>query len=157
MKNLQLDQTTARKIFKKSSEEVKEILISSFGAECFSQKITDRIKTFEDGCEELGISNNACRPIFDEDEDPDEIAYKKLKVIVGALNEGWIPDWNDSNQKKWYPWFNLSSGFGFSDSNYFYTAAAAGVGSRLCFRDKLTSDYAGQQFIDLYEQFLTLK
>ncbi len=156
MKNLQLDKKTALKIYHKSSAEVKEILISTFGAECFSGKIIDRIKTFEDACNELGISNDSCRPIFDEDEDPDEIAYKKLKVIIAAVNEGWKPDWTDTNQKKWYPWFALSSGFGFSHSYYHDTYAYTAVGSRLCFPSQELSDYVATQFIDLYKQFITL-
>jgi len=154
MKNLQLDKTTALKIFKKSSDEVKEILISTFGAECFSQKITDRIKTFEDACAEIGPFPSS---IFNEFDTSDETAYKKLKIVIKALNEGWVPDWNDTNQKKWYPWFSLTSGFGFSGSLYFCTITCAGVGSRLCFKNEELATYAGTQFIDLYEQFLTLK
>lgn len=157
MKTLQLEESKAKKLFKDAPEWFKETLISSFGAACFSENILDRIKTFEDACAELGISNDSCRPIFDEDEDPDEIAYKKLKVIISAINEGWKPDWNDTNQKKWFPYFALSSGFGFSNSYCHCTITFTSVGSRLCFSSQEKAEYVGKQFIDLYEQFLTLK
>ena len=85
---------------------------------------------------------------------PDEEAYVQLKIIVKAINEGWTPDWNDENEKKWNPWFKLSSGFGFVISNYTYTGTFTTVGSRLCFSSKEKSDYAATEFISIYEKLL---
>ena len=119
-----------------------------------SNTIIDRIKTFEDACDELGINPEN---VFNINDELDEIAYKKLKIIVRALNDGWIPDWNDNNQRKWIPWFiwdPLSSGFGFDDSYYSYSFTGTGTGSRLCFSSDALSNYAGQQFIELYNEYL---
>ncbi|NJO70081.1 MAG: hypothetical protein HC830_13075, partial [Bacteroidetes bacterium] len=93
----------------------------------------EKIETFEDACEVLGITTDSCKPIFNEEEDVDEIAYKKLKVIIRAVNNGWLPDWDNLNQHKWFPVFALSSGFGFSYSRYDCTGTLTYVGSRLCF------------------------
>jgi hypothetical protein len=47
-------------------------------------------------------------------------AYAKLFIIAEALNEGWVPDWADSDQYKYYPWLLVKkntknpSGFGLS-------------------------------------------
>lgn len=52
-----------------------------------AKKITDRIKTFLDACEALNISIDW----FEEQtqfDSPDEKAYKKMKIIARALNEG---------------------------------------------------------------------
>jgi hypothetical protein len=84
--------------------------------------------------------------------DPDTIAYEKLKIIAKAINEGWQPDWNDRSQEKWFPVFNLSSGFGFSISDCHYSIAD--VGSRLCFESEKKSNYAATQFIDIYRDFI---
>ena len=116
--------------------------------------IIDRIKTFEDACNELGINPEN---VFNINDELDEIAYKKLKIIGCALNEGWIPDWNDNNQRKWIPWFiwdSLSSGFGFYDSIYCYSNTYSNTGSRLCFSSEELSNYAGQQFIEIYNEYL---
>ena len=78
-----------------------------------------------------------------------------LKMVAKAINQGWVPDWNNSDQKKWWPWFNLSSGFGFSDSCYYYGLASTAVGSRLCFETEEKSDYAANQFMEIYKEFLT--
>ncbi|MEI7424468.1 MAG: hypothetical protein WCK18_20370, partial [Prolixibacteraceae bacterium] len=66
------------------------------------------------------------------------------------------PDWNNTDQRKWWPYFNLSSGFGFSYSFFGYGYASTFVGSRLCFETSEKSNYAANQFIDLYKEFLTI-
>jgi len=94
--------------------------------------------------------------VFNEKDTTDEIAYKKLKIIAKAINQGWTPDWNNTDQKKWYPWFRMSSGFGFALTDYTYTHANTDVGSRLCFETKEKAEYAGKQFEEIYKQLLTL-
>ena len=83
--------------------------------EAFEKKDFKCIKTFKDACEDLKIHQD---DVYNDRDSVDEMAYKKLKVIASAINQGWTPDWDSSNQRKWFPYFNLSSGFGFSDSDY---------------------------------------
>ena len=150
---LKIKKETAKKIYAESPDSLKEILIETFGKECFEKRDWRDIKTFEDACKELGITNEACRPIFDEEEDPDEIAYKKLKVIAKAINQGWTPDWHNTNQYKWHPWFNLSSGFGFSTSDYDCTGTGTDVGSRLCTDSSEKAMYIAEQFKAEYQEY----
>jgi hypothetical protein len=110
------------------------------------------IKSFEDACMVLGIKPEDLLHTIGA---PDETAYRKLKIIIRALNQGWTPDWNSSDERKWWPYFNLSSGFGFSFSDYTYAYARTAVGSRLCFESEEKSDYCATQFLDLYKQFLS--
>ena len=144
----------AKAIYPTSPAWFQKELANEFGAKAFEKRSFKDIKTFEDACEELGIENP--ESLFTENDTPDEIAYKKLKIVVKAINQGWVPDWDNKNQSKWWPWFNLSSGFGFSHSNYDYDYTHTAVGSRLCFASEAQSNYAASQFIDLYKQFLTL-
>lgn len=77
-------------------------------------------------------------------------------MVAKAINKGWEPDWNNSNQYKWWPYFDLSSGFGFSYSDYGYGGTdTSASGSRLCFESEDKSEYAATQFIEIYKQFLT--
>lgn len=154
MKSLQLEKSTAVKLFSKVPEWFQQTLISTFGSECFSTKITDRVKTFLDALDEKG---KVMEDIYNEKDTPDEAAYKMIKFIISVINEGWEPDWNNTDQKKWYPWFRLSSGFGFSGSAYIYDFTSTLVGSRLCFESKEKCEYVANQFLDLYETFLTIK
>ncbi len=154
MKTMEIKKETAKKLFEESPDWFKEEMIQAFGKNFFKKRDFRDIKTFEDACEELDL-NMIASPVFHNVDTPDEIAYKKLKVIVKAINQGWVPDWNNSNQYKWWPYFKVSSGFGFSLSGYYYACTLAYVGSRLCFESEEKANYAAQQFIDIYKQFLT--
>jgi hypothetical protein len=156
METLTLKKSTARKIYKEGSSMIKKIMIDDFGDECFNESIIDQVKTFEDA---FAIADEETRQDYCEDRcvSPDAIAYKKLRLIIKVINEGWKPNWKNSSEQKWFPWFRLSSGFGFDVSVYGYANADASSGSRLCLSTKEKSDYVGKQFINLYEDFLTLK
>lgn len=122
--------------------------------------IRKRIKTYPDACEFLGEE-----PIVDEvllklGFTKDEIAYRKLKTIAKALNEGWLPDWTNSNQYKYWPWFvydSNSAGFGCAYANYTATSTNTHIGSRLCFKTRELAAYAGEQFEDIYNDLLLIK
>src|SRR4030042_6616516 len=132
---LEITKETAKKLYPVSQDWFKEQLEAEFGKDCFRKKDFRDIKTFEDACNELDLTQEDLTGIRN-DEKPDEIAYKKLKIVVAAINQGWIPDWDNTDQRKWYPWFNLSSGFGFSSADYGYDYAGTSVGSRLCFESE---------------------
>jgi hypothetical protein len=119
------------------------------------KNITERIKTVDD----VLAWHNLDKASFDRscaDLSHDEKAYRLLKLLAKALNQGWTPDWNNSNEYKYFPWFEMGgpSGFRFDGSDYW--DACSGVGSRLCYKTRELSDYAGKQFIDLYKQFMTI-
>jgi hypothetical protein len=79
-------------------------------------------------------------------------------IFILAINNGWVPDYSDYDQRKYYPWpLVSSSGFGFSLSYYVYVNAYSHVGSRLCFESQEKADYAGKQFPKLFEDFITGK
>jgi hypothetical protein len=110
------------------------------------------VKSFEDACEVLGIDLE--EHVLCSYNTPDETAYQKLKIIVRALNEGWQPDWNNSNQPKYWPWFEMKGGFRLYYVHFGYVGST--VGSRLCFKTRELAEYAAKQFQDLYKEFFTL-
>lgn len=154
MKTLQLSESKARSLYKNGSDEFKVLLEESFGKSFFSQSVTERIRTYEDVCIELGespIDEVALRKLGLNNND---IAYMKLTQIVRALNEGWVAKVYD-NEDRWYPWFahnGSPSAFSFCLSYYVSGYSDAGGGSRLCFRTKELATYAGEQFIDLWRE-----
>jgi hypothetical protein len=150
-KKLKIEEETAKNLYKEVPGWFQKVLSETFGEQCFKPKSFKDIKTYEDACKELNTIPNW--NIYPADTQ-DEIAYKKLKTIAAAINGDWIPDWNNTNQKKWYPYFILSSGFGFSATDCLYVIASTAAGSRLCFESEEKAKYAGTQFKDLYGQFL---
>ena len=152
MKALMFDEKDAKELYPSATPLEKRGLENTFGKEFFSQKITERVKTFQDACDILGIDSNC---VWIDGEDNDEVAYKKLKVIARALNEGWEPRYNDPNQRKWYPWFYMDSpGFRLSDVDCTYSFTA--VGARLVFKTEELARYAAEQFSGLYSAFYEL-
>ncbi|ASK29690.1 hypothetical protein CEY12_06035 [Chryseobacterium sp. T16E-39] len=130
------------------------------GVVSFKEKpkdIKERIKSFSEVLNILEIDEDD----FDEENEDlsaDEVAYRQIKLIVKALNEGWIPDWTNSKQYKYFPWFNMgsSSGSGFSYGGYGGWNARSAVGSRLCFKSRELAEYAGKQFTEIYKQYMTI-
>lgn len=144
---------SAKRIFKESPEWLKTELIEEFGDECFKENSFKEIKTVEDACQAIELTQKS---LLNSELTSDEINYRRLKVVAKAINQGWEPDWNNTNQRKWWPYFNMSSGFGFSYSFCGYANTPAYVGSRLCFETEEKSNYAGTQFLELYKEFLTI-
>ena len=156
-KTLELTGKQARDLYENSSSEWKEVLENNFGKDFFSKSVMDRVKTYEDACAEIGEDPMNEENLRSLGFSKDEIAYRKLKTIVRALNEGWVAKVYDNEECRYCPYFVHSetpSGFAFYSSNYAYSNADAGSGSRLCFKTRELSNYGGKQFIDLWKEFI---
>lgn len=85
------------------------------------------------------------------------IALNKLFTIAQAWNkeDGFVPDFSDLNQDKWFPWFKYdkdAAGFVFAYTIYAPSSALATIGSRLCFKTPERAEQFGKQFEDLYNK-----
>ena len=170
---------TAREAGADSTMKVLEAL---FGKETFKPKdITERVKSFEDACRELGKSHPlVCQYNAIDDVDTNLNAYLKLRIICAALNEGWEPKFTE-DEVRWYPWFWLYTtqeiedmdeqekqerhlistgdyetgyaGFAYASSCNAPSNASTNVGSRLCLKSEALAVYCGKQFIDLWADF----
>lgn len=85
------------------------------------------------------------------------IALNKLFTIAEAWNkeDGFVPDFSDWNQDKWFPWFKYyknTARFVYSYANYAPAYAPEGIGSRLCFKTSERAAQFGKQFVDLYNE-----
>lgn len=124
----------------------------------------NEIKTFEDACKALGIDANAL-PDFSmmpEHHRKALVAHCKIVIIVEAVNEGWKPNWADSNEYKFELWPDIHenstkpSGFGLSYFGYGFWIATTYVGSRLCFKNRDVAKHTFETFKDLYEDYLLI-
>lgn len=118
-----------------------------------------KITSYEDACKALNTKpiNEEVFNVFPKEDRKSMIAYHKLTVIVRALNNGWLPDWENTNERKFYPIFRyVSAGLSFA-----YTACAdANTGSTitslLCFSSPALAEYAAYYFADLYRDYYCL-
>lgn len=124
-----------------------------------SENIIERVKTPQDAIEELG----EC--------DQDVIDYRLLQsicglsehilnnqlaiIIVKALNEGWISDWDNSNQSKYFVWWNMQTKtFSCHYDNYWnsYSNSCA----RLCLKSATLCKHIGdsKELVKVFKSFM---
>ena len=148
--------------------------------------IKERVKTFEDAVMILGNDNQAVIDYFaiSKTRCADDIfAFAKLRVIAEALNEGWVPTFNE-DELRYYPWFYIylekefeeldkddikkscrvplrSNGnvyaygsLGCASMSYAGSNSDMFYGVRLAFKTKELAEYCGKQFIDIWTDFL---
>lgn len=156
-----------------------------------NRPITERIKTFEDAVAALGNHAlvNQYRRITEEQNPPmddtanDIIAYLKARIIVAALNEGWVPKF-EKNEWRYAPWFELiteedynemtdeekanvcrvvgrssSNAYAYGGIAYAYAGSASSYAdsyyaARLAFKSRELAEYAGKQFIEIWRDFI---
>lgn len=160
MRTLQIKQDSLLAAFRNAGKEGKQVLSDLFGKQvALYDNITDRVKSFEDACQVLGISTNVPEVKgLPRKHQKAIIANYKLIVIAEALNEGWKPNWQDSDEYKYYPWFDMSNpaGVGCSHTNNTASSTYANFGSRLCLKNRELAIYFGQTFTDLFNDSLLL-
>lgn len=160
MRTLQIKQDSLLVAFRNAGKEGKQVLSDLFGKQvALYDNITDRVKSFEDACQVLGISTNVPEVKgLPRKHQKAIIANYKLIVIAEALNEGWKPNWQDSDKYKYYPWFDMSNPAGVGCSYTIRTASltSALIGSRLCLKNRELAIYFGQTFTDLFNDSLLL-
>lgn len=105
------------------SDSVKETILAIFpelkeeaAQKADKRPVTERIKTFEDACNELGDSHPFIETYRSFHHDVrasvgyeyliDIDAYLQLRIICAALNEGWEPKFTE-DEWRYYPWFYL--------------------------------------------------
>lgn len=107
------------------SDSVKETILAIFPElkeeavqKADKRPVTERIKTFEDACRELGEEHTliqayrqileiaTCEDYMKETFGVDMVAYLKLRIICAAINEGWEPKFTE-DEWRYYPWFYL--------------------------------------------------
>lgn len=151
-----------------------------FTLETIEVDVAEAIDTFDAACNYLNLKPgttfhviNSLITLDSEDQQCYDILFKyiyphHLKAIA-ALNQlftiaeawnkedGFTPDFSDSEQEKWFPWFvynKNAAGFVCAGTNY--TDAFAGFGYRLCFKSSERAKQFGNLFTHLYNEVFTL-
>ena len=78
-----------------------------------------------------------------------------MDYICDHNEDGFVPDFSDCYQNKWFPWFKYdkdAAGFVCAYTNNTPTIAYAQIGSRLCFKSSARAKQFGKQFAELYNK-----
>jgi hypothetical protein len=161
MKNVELTKADLRKIFNASNQEGKQFLQDKYGEDFlkFDWKDIDSVEAAMNyngtTIDEILPYKNPTTPLQHWHND-----LALMNQVCQAINQGWSPDWSDSDQRKWRPWFEFnasSSGFRFLGSHCDLVYTASTGGSRLMLETEEKSDYCAKQFIELWNKILLNK
>lgn len=169
--------------YNKADERGKKILEEIFGKEAFMAKdVTDRVKTFEDACRELGEGNSLVQDWkMNVIKSPDVEAYLKLRIIAAALNEGWETEFVE-DEWRYSPYFYLYSkekidkmdekdkeglflwgglayigancGLAFAYSYVAFSLSNPNFGARIALKSEELAVYCGKQFISIWKDYV---
>lgn len=112
------------------------------------------IKTFGDACDFLGVDPEK---VWDKcGHLPTHVyAYMQLTIISQALNGGTNMNYDDTDKYKYYPYFyakGVSRGFSYEGSCC--DDSISHVASRLTYKSGEIAEYAGEQFLDIYNRYI---
>ena len=141
----------AQKMLQSNEESLRDLALLHYPK---LGSIIDRVKTYKDACRVLGETPMTRK--FRSKLTKAEIAYRKLCVIIKALNKGWKPCFEDCNQYKYFPYFRLKDGCQVFDSVGDWCTFTI-IPAPSLFKSSELAEYAGTQFIDLYRDWLQME
>jgi hypothetical protein len=122
------------------------------------------VTSFEEACQLRGYDPEKCLPevsMYPAQHQTALIAAAKMFVINEAINEGHQFDWNNFDEKKWFPWFDMELTEDNPSGFRFYVAYCgidlSHVGSRLSYRTRAAAEHAGKTFVDIYREMMVIK
>lgn len=90
------------------------------------------------------------------------IALLILQVIIHVVNNDdpktteWVADYNNTDQKKWFPWYiggdQSGAGFSFYGTYYAWTVATTDGGARLALKDEARAEHMNKYFQNYYKE-----
>jgi hypothetical protein len=145
---IELTQDEIDEMFEASDNKQKKVLSKFFTR---PESIMDKVKNFKDACIVLGVEEDN---VFNKKTDSsDEIAFKKLKIIAKALNEGWYPNWDNNNEYKYFIWWKIEGGFSFNAVGYHY--ANTYVPSALCLKTRDLAEHMSNIAFKEFKEYYT--
>jgi len=154
-RTIKLTLQKAQELYKTAEASLKALLEANFTKAELSTNIIDRIKSW-DNVVEYFSSEKIILPYSDPTtkQQKSTNAFVKLQYIIKALNEGWIPDFTNSGQYKYYPWFEKKAHGGWVFGGSGCGGCGSVVGSGFHLKSRELSDYVGKQFLDIYKEYL---
>lgn len=112
------------------------------------------VLSFEDACKKLG--HTTVLPISNKF----VIAGHKLSIIAEAINEGWVPKYNNEQEYRYVPVFNMRTSatkeMSFDSVAIYWTNAYSVVSSHLCYKSNDLAYFIANYFIDLYQDYMSM-
>ena len=89
--DVELSAAEIDEMFAAANKDQIKVLLKFFKRE---KSIMERITSYEAACKELGLDAKTPRS-----------AFERICIMIKAINQGWVPDWKNHSQAKWYNWY----------------------------------------------------
>ena len=110
------------------------------------------ITTLEDAINYLGDSDKEVVELNKLIKADCDTNFQELVVIIKAINERVVLDWDNGDIKKCYVWFNMQGKGSYDDWSYYY--AYSDVPARLCFTTSEKALHFIKYFEDKYREYM---
>lgn len=135
----------------------KDLLEKIYGKETFEKDLWDIINSFEDGLAYKNLKAEDVLPVvpaFMKHAEKNIHGFFKLIFLIEIFNQGWVADFSNSNQVKYYPWFRFYSGSGLSLDGVAYDLSIAYVAARLCLKSREDCEKFTKRFKPIYDEYI---
>ena len=157
---IEVKKVNAIKAFNAADDSNKEMLANLLGKEHFL-KIEDRIQTFEDALEIDGETDKDVLWLINySGSHPDMVSasnFMKAVILTRVYNEGWVANYEDSNQPKYEVIYRHKPGFGLAYYGYVGWYSGTTCGGRLCFKTPALGELVTTKHPEIFRDFLTIK
>jgi hypothetical protein len=151
---LQIEREKVIAAYENGTDADKTTLTKLF-PDLLNADLLKRITSFEAVCKEVGYDSKAYEPMAGMTEDELHDLYsRKIKLVYKVFNAGWIPDFSDKNQAKYYPWFEFKKGSGFVLYDVYHNYGGTAVGARLCSHSEQIVLHICKHFLKEYNDYL---
>jgi len=145
-----------------SEKEIKEMISACTSEqlpivkEIFNvTNIWKNIKSVNDAIKYLGDSDEEVKMLkqLQECSLPRHIiAEQELVVVIKAVNDKWVADYNNHSQYKYYSWWYLGEDFRLC--GVYYDCSYSNVSSRLVLETREKAEYLSREFKNLYKDYM---
>jgi len=153
MDELKVTKQNAMAAYLEAGKNGQKMLEALFGKKVFKGSVRDRIQNFDDVLDEVGVSTLEFISLT-KNLPKRFVAETQLEFIALAYNEGKVPDWDDTDQRKYWGWFWMDSTRGFSFSVSDCGLSPSGVAARHYVETEEKATFMGETHIKIYDRYI---
>lgn len=168
MKKIEIEKTKLEAAFSVACGNTRAVLLALFGKDAVMPDYSDyhNIKTMDDVFAATGCNKEEFeKKLADLPEDVQ--AFMLLRLIRKALNPTWVPNWADTNEWKYFPYFSIEvpAGVGCANSgsdlgvscltsNCVASYSNAYYGGALASENREIAIWFGEHFAEIWKGYL---
>ncbi len=111
--------------------------------------------TYSKVCKKLGEEELTINDFkfLHEDDRAKILAKAQIAQLERFFNQGWVPNWKDQSESKYYPYFEYKAGHGWVFDAYYFHCYYS-YGEVAFYKDAKTAEFVGKTFLSIYKQAL---